>query len=165
MPRGYMGKILNVNLTKGEIKEEPLDEKLCHDYIGGYGIGARLLFNRMKAGIDPLGPDNILGVMTGPLTGTDSTFAGRYTVVAKSPLTGGWGDANSGGHFGPHLKFTGYDAVFFSGISEKPVYLFLNNGRAELKDASHLWGKDCFVTEDMLKDEHGEGVESISILS
>ena len=163
MARGYMGKILNVNLSKREIKEETLDEKICREFIGGYGIGARILFSRMKAGVDPLGPDNILGIITGPLTGTDATFAGRYTVVAKSPLTGGWGDSNSGGHFGPQLKFAGYDAVFFTGISEKPVYLFLDNGKTELRDASHLWGKDCFVTEDTLKAELGDGVESISI--
>jgi len=163
MARGYMGKILYVDLSTGDIREETPDENLYKDFIGGYGVGARILYTRQKGGIDPLGPENILGFMTGPLTGTGSTFAGRYGIVGKSPLTGGWGDSNSGGHFGPFLKFSGYDAVFFDGIAEKPVYLFLDNGKAELRDAGHLWGKDCFITEDTLNDELGGGVESACI--
>ena len=159
MARGYMNRILFVNLSTGEMNEETPKEDLYRDFIGGYGVGARILYNRQKGGVDPLGPENTLGFLTGPLTGTPSTFAGRYGIVAKSPLTGGWGDSNSGGHFGPYLKFSGYDSVFFTGIAEKPVYLFLDNGRAELKDASDLWGKDCFVTEDTLKAELGEGTE------
>jgi aldehyde:ferredoxin oxidoreductase len=163
MARGYMGKILFVNLSTGEIKEEKPEEKLYRDFIGGYGIGARILYSRQKGGVDPLGPENTLGFLTGPLTGTPSTFAGRYAIVAKSPITGGWGDSNSGGHFGPQIKFAGYDAVFFTGIAEKPVYLFLDNGKAELRDAGHLWGKDCFETEDTLRAELREGVESVCI--
>jgi len=158
-----MGKILFVNLSNGEIKEEKPEESLYRDFIGGYGIGARILYSRQKGGVDPLGPENTLGFLTGPLTGTPSTFAGRYAVVAKSPLTGGWGDSNGGGHFAPQIKFAGYDAVFFNGIAEKPVYLFLDNGKAELRDAGHLWGKDCFETEDTLRAELGEGVESACI--
>ncbi len=163
MARGYMEKILFVDLSTGQIREETPDESLYKNFIGGYGVGARILYNRQKAGIDPLGPENTLGFMTGPLTGTGATFAGRYGIVGKSPLTGGWGDANSGGHFGPFLKWSGYDAVFFTGMSEKPVYLFLDNGKAELRDAGHLWGKDCFVTEDTLKEELGGEVESSCI--
>ncbi|MBN1692962.1 MAG: aldehyde ferredoxin oxidoreductase family protein [Dehalococcoidales bacterium] len=156
MARGYMGKMLWVDLSGGKLKDEKLDEKLARRYIGGYGIGARVLFDRMKAGADPLGPENILGFTTGPLTGTPALSGTRYTVVGKSPLTGGWGDANSGGWFGAFLKFSGYDAVFFKGIAEKPVYLFIDNGRAELKDASRLWGEDTYATEDMIKAEHGK---------
>ena len=163
MARGYMEKILYVNLSTGELREEKPEENLYKDFVGGYGLGARILYSNQKGGVDPLGPDNTLGFLTGPLTGTGSTFAGRYGIVGKSPLTGGWGDSNSGGHFGPYLKFSGYDAVFFTGIAGKPVYLFLDNGKAELRDADHLWGKDCFVTEDTLKDELGEGVESSCI--
>ncbi|OGO31161.1 MAG: hypothetical protein A2Z29_03255 [Chloroflexi bacterium RBG_16_56_11] len=163
MSRGYMEKFLFVNLSTGEMWEETPEEKLLHDFIGGYGIGARILYSRQKGGVDPLGPENILGFLTGPLNGTPATFAGRYTVVAKSPLTGGWGDSNSGGHFGPQLKFAGYDAVFLTGIAEKPVYLLLDNGKIELRDAGHLWGKDCFVTEDTLQAELGRGVESACI--
>jgi aldehyde:ferredoxin oxidoreductase len=98
---GYMGKLLWVDLTKGKIKEETTDEQLYKDYIGGYGLGARILYDRMKPGADPLGPDNILGLVTGPFTGTPIPAGARYEAVAKSPLTGGWGDANSGGFFGP----------------------------------------------------------------
>jgi aldehyde:ferredoxin oxidoreductase len=159
MARGYMGKMLMVDLSKKKLKDEMLDETLCRQYIGGYGLGARILFSKQKAGVDPLGPDNILGITTGILTGTPALSASRYVVVGKSPLTGGWGDANSGGYFGPHLKFAGYDSLFFSGISEKPVYLFINSGKAELRDASHLWGKDSFETEDLLRSELGKDVE------
>jgi aldehyde:ferredoxin oxidoreductase len=163
MPGGYMGKILFVDLSTGELKDEVLEEKLCRDFIGGYGIGARILYSRQKGGVDPLGPENTLGLVTGPLTGTPATTGTRYTAVAKSPLTGGWGDANSGGNFGPHLKFAGYDAVFFNGIADRPVYLFIDNGKAELRDARHLWGKDTYETEDALKAELGEAAEIVGI--
>jgi aldehyde:ferredoxin oxidoreductase len=155
MSGGYMGKILFVDLSTGEIKEEALEEKTCRDFIGGYGIGARVIYSRQKAGVDPLGPENTLGLVTGPLTGTPAITGARYTALAKSPITGGWGDANSGGDFGPNLKFSGYDAVFFTGIAAKPVYLFIDNGKAGLRDAGHLWGKDTYETEEMLQAEHG----------
>jgi aldehyde:ferredoxin oxidoreductase len=156
---GYMGKILFVNLTTGEITPETPDESLYRDYIGGYGIGAKIIYDRQKGGVDPLGPDNILGFTTGPLTGSPAGTGARYTVVCKSPITGGWGDANSGGIFGPTLKFAGYDAVFFTGISSKPVYLFIDNGKAELRDAGKIWGQDAYETERMLREEHGKGTE------
>ncbi len=156
MTGGFMGKVLFVDLSTGAIKEEATDAKMCRDFIGGYGVGARVLYSRQKGGVDPLGPDNILGFVSGPLTGTPVPTAARYQVVAKSPITGGWGDANSGGDFGPYLKFAGYDAVYFSGISPKPVYLLLDDGKAELKDAGRLWGKDAYETEDTLVAEYGK---------
>lgn len=159
MPNGYMGKLLFVNLTTGKITVETPDDSLYHDFIGGPGIGAKILYDRQKPGVDPLGPDNMLGFVTGPLTGSPANTGARYTVVCKSPLTGGWGDANSGGIFGPTLKFAGYDGVFFTGASAKPVYLSIDNGKAEIKDASHLWGKDAYETESMLRDEMGKGTE------
>jgi aldehyde:ferredoxin oxidoreductase len=163
MAGGYMGKLLFVNLSTGELREETPKESLYRDFIGGYGIGARILYNHQKSGVDPLGPENTIGLLTGPLTGTPATMGCRYTVVAKSPLTGGWGDANCGGHFGPQLKFAGYDGVFFTGISKKPVYLAIDNGKAELREATHLWGKDTYVTEDSLKAELGKGSEVVCI--
>ncbi len=163
MARGYMGKFLFVNLSTGKIEEEIPDESILRDFIGGYGIGSRILYSRQQGGVDPLGPENTIGFVTGPLTGTQATFSGRYGVVTKSPLTGTWGDSNSGGNFGPHVKFAGYDAVFIKGISEKPVYLLLDDGKAEIRDAGHLWGKDNFSTEDALKEELGEDTESVSI--
>ncbi len=159
MARGFMGKMLWVDLSRGELKDEVLDEELGRKFLGGYGLGAWILFQRQKAGVDPLGPDNIFGLVTGMLTGTPAISSSRYIAVGKSPLTGGWGDANSGGYFGPYLKFAGYDAVFFAGISPKPVYLFINNGKAELRDAANLKGKDTFETEDMLKAELGDDTE------
>jgi aldehyde:ferredoxin oxidoreductase len=151
--------MLWVDLSKKELKDEVLDEKLGRNFLGGYGLGARILFSRQKAGADPLGPDNTLGFVTGVLTGTDAMGGSRYVIVGKSPLTGGWGDANSGGNVGPYLKFAGYDAVFFTGIADKPVYLYIDNGKAEIRDAAHLWGKDSFETEDILKKELGKDVE------
>ena len=160
---GYMGKLLWVDLSTGKIEIEQPDDSLYRDFIGGYGIGSRLLYSRMKGGVDPLGPDNIFGLMTGPLTGTPAISGTRYTACGKSPLTFGWGDANSGGHFGPRFKFAGFDGVFFTGISEKPVYLLLDNGKAELKDASQFWGKDTYYTEDALRAEYGDASEVASI--
>jgi len=154
--KGYMGKILFVDLTQGVYQEEALSEEICRDFMGGYGIGARLLYERMKPRVDPLGPDNMLGFLTGPLTGTPALCSGRFVVVGKSPLTGTWGDANCGGNFGPYLKFAGFDGIFFSGISPKPIYLYIENGKPELKDAQQLWGKDCLDTDDMLKNIHGK---------
>ena len=153
---GYMGKLLFVDLTNGTCRGEIPDEELCRDFMGGYGIGARILYERMKPGVDPLGPDNMLGFLTGPLTGTPTMCSGRFVVVCKSPLTNTWGDANCGGDFGPYLKFAGFDGIFFSGASRKPVYLYVENGKPELKDAGNLWGKDCLETEDMLKSTHGQ---------
>ncbi len=156
MAGSYMGKMLFVDLSSGVVTEEDLDEKTARTYIGGYGLGARILYSRQKAGVDPLGPDNILGFITGPYTGTAVPTGTRYEVVARSPLTGGWGDANSGGFFGPYLKFAGYDAVFFKGISPRPVYLLIDEGKAQLKDASALWGKDTYETEDTLMAQYGK---------
>jgi aldehyde:ferredoxin oxidoreductase len=163
MVKGYAGKFLFVDLSKGEIKEETPDESLYRDYIGGFGIGARILYDRLKAGVDPLGPDNMLGFVTGPLTGTPAVTGVRYAAVGKSPITGGWGDSSSGGEFAPYLKFSGYDAVFFTGISPKPVYLLVENGKAELKDAGYLWGKDTYETEDTLEAELGKEAKVICI--
>jgi len=159
MAHGFMGKILWVDLAKKKITEEPLDDKTGREYLGGYGLGAKILFERQKVGVDPLGKDAILGITTGVLTGTDAMGGSRYVMVGKSPLTGGWGDANSGGSVGPMLKFAGYDAVFFTGISEKPAYLIIDNGKAELKDASDLWGKDTFEIQDIMETRHGKNVE------
>jgi len=163
MARGYIGKILFVNLATGELMDEVLDEKLCYDFIGGYGIGARIIYSRQKPGVQPLGHENTLGFMTSPLTGTPAVASSRYAVMGKSPLTGGWGDANSGGDFSPYLKFAGYDGIFITGASEKPVYLLIKDSKAEIRDATHLWGKDTYETEDMLRAEHGKQTHSACI--
>lgn len=156
MAGGYQGKIGFVNLTTGEITKERLDDRLAREYIGGYGLGVRILFERMQKGVDPLGPGNILGLTTGPLTGTKTPTGARYMAVCKSPLTGGWADANSGGYFGSELKSAGWDAIFFSGIASTPKYLMVTDDRLELRDASHLWGKDTTETEEMIQDVMAE---------
>jgi aldehyde:ferredoxin oxidoreductase len=160
MSGGYMGRILNVNLTTGRTEEESLNEGLCRDYIGGYGMAGRLLYERIPAGANPLGPNNILGLLTGPLTGTPAVIGSRFVAAARSPKTGGgWGDANCGGYFGPHLKFAGFDGVLLSGVAPKPVYLFINEGKAELLDAGDLWGLGVTPLEDLLKERHGKDIE------
>lgn len=163
MAGGYTGRILFVDLSIGKIWEENPGESLYRDFFGGYGIGARIIFSRQKAKTEPLASEAMLGFVAGVLTGTRSLFASRYVVVGKSPLTGTWGDANSGGDFGPHLKFSGYDAVFFSGTSPEPVYLFLDNRKTQLRKAGHLWGKDTAETEAMLKAELGNDISIASI--
>ena len=156
---GYTGKFLWVNLTTGQITEEIPSEDILKDFIGGYGIGARILFERQKPNVDPLGPDNILGFTTGPLTASPAPTGTRWCVVGKSPLTGGWADANGSGFFGVTMKMAGYDAIFFTGQAEQPVYLFVDNGKAELLDAGALWGKDTYETEDTLWAELGDDVQ------
>jgi aldehyde:ferredoxin oxidoreductase len=150
MINAFMGQILRVNLSRGEITPEPIREDWARDFLGGAGLASRYLYAEIPRGADPLGPDNPLIFMTGPLTGTASASAGRYSVVAKSPLTGIWGQANSGGRFGPSLKRSGYDGIIFEGISPSPVYLKIISGQAELCSAEHLWGKTVSETEDSL---------------
>jgi aldehyde:ferredoxin oxidoreductase len=165
MAYGYAGKVLFVDLSTGAIAEETPDEAFYRSCIGGIGMGAKVLLERMKDNVDPLGPDNMLGFTTGPLTATGVYGGGRFTVVAKSPMTGGWADSNSGGSVGPELKMAGYDAVFFSGASAKPVCLVIDDGKARLIEAAHLWGKDTYETDDMLQEElGGPGVWKISCI-
>ncbi|TFG00278.1 MAG: aldehyde ferredoxin oxidoreductase [Promethearchaeota archaeon] len=153
---GYMGKILRVNLSTGEISEEFPDEEVLRDFLGGAGLATWYLINETEKGIDPLGSENKLIFMTGPLTGTKSPSTGRYSVVCKSPLTGGWGQANSAGFWGRDFKRSGFDGVIFEGKSEKPVYLLTENGTAKLLDASDIWGKNTSETTRILKDAHGK---------
>jgi aldehyde:ferredoxin oxidoreductase len=155
MPFGYTGKVLWVDLSSGKLWDEEINEGMYRSFLCGYGLGAKLIFDRQQAKVDPLGPEAILGFTTGLLTGTGAPFSGRYMVVGKSPLTGTWGDANSGGHFSPMLKRTGYDAVFVKGISATPVLLVINGGKAELVDASFVWGKDCVETEELIRRQLG----------
>jgi aldehyde:ferredoxin oxidoreductase len=156
MNKPYMGKILMVDLSNGTLTEETIPESVYKQYLSGMGLGAYILYNRMPAGADPLGPENILGFCSGFLTGTGSFFSGRWTLVGKSPLTSGWGDANCGGTFSPAIKRCGYDAIFFKGISPHPVYLYVKNGKAALKDATGLWGQDAVEAEETLQKQYGQ---------
>ena len=156
VPSCYANKVLFVDLTKGAIQKETLPEKVYRDFIGGTGLGIRVLYERMKAKADPLGPGNILGFVTGPLTATPVPGSGRYMVVTKSPMTGAWAESNSGGTLGPEIKTAGFDAIFFSGISTRPVYLLIQDGKAELRDATGVWGRDTYETDDLLRKEVGD---------
>ncbi len=164
---GYFGKILVVNLSTKECKEVPIPEDVYRKFLGGYGLGAYYIYNNMEPNCDPMGPKNILGFCPGLLTGSPAPLTGRYVVCAKSPLTGkgirsngnvssgGWGNANSGGTFGPVIKKTGFDAIFFEGKADNPVYLLIDKKNIEIREANFLWGKDIIETEKKLKELHG----------
>ncbi|MGQ9574155.1 MAG: aldehyde ferredoxin oxidoreductase family protein [Thermoguttaceae bacterium] len=152
---GTMGKVLLVDLKTQELSVETPRDEVYLDYLGGYGLGAYYLYRLQKPGVDPLGPDNHLGFFTGVLTGTPALSGNRYFVVGKSPKTGTWGDANSGGTFGPAMKRAGFDAVILRGISPKPVYLLLRDGKAELLPAEAWWGLDTNDLDDKVKEQFG----------
>ena len=156
MSYGFMGQLLRVDLTDHKIMVEEINQAWIKDYIGGSGLATKYFYEEVPGGVDPLGPENKLIIMTGPLTGTTSASASRYSVVAKSPQTGLWGQANSGGSFGPVLKRSGYDGIIFEGASAGPVTLKIIDGEAELLDASGLWGKTVPETEDALQENESQ---------
>lgn len=163
MKNGYIGTILRVNLTSGKISKEPLNDKNASDYVGARGLGTKYFCDECDPKCDPFGEGNNLIMMTGPLTGTMATSSGRYNCVCKSPLTGTIEASNSGGHFGPELKFAGYDGIIFEGKSDKPVYLYINDDVVELRDASDLWGLDVFEATDALYEKLGENFRIATI--
>jgi aldehyde:ferredoxin oxidoreductase len=149
-----MGKLLVVDLTRGELKDEPLDPTIAHDFVGGAGYAARYLYDELGPDTDPLGPENTLMFMTGPLVGTQAPSCGRHEVCAISPLTGIWGESNAGGFWGAELRFSGYDGVVVRGRSEKPVWLSIAQGQPPaLHDAESLWGLDTYETQQRIRDE------------
>ena len=147
----WAGKILRVDLTAGTVKSEPLNRDWARAYIGSRGLGTKYLCEEVDAKVDPLSAANKIIWATGPLTGTMASTGGRYTVITKSPLTGAIACSNSGGYWGAEFKMAGWDMVIFEGASPKPVYLYVNDDVAELRDASHLWGKSVWETEETLK--------------
>ncbi len=151
MAFGFMGKIFRINLSDSTIKEEQIPEEWLRKYLGGAGVASKYLFDEVPPATDALGPDNKLIFMSGPLTGTASASASRYSVVAKSPLTGIWGHGNSGGNFGPAMKRAGVDGFIIEGSSKEPVNLEIIDGEATLVPAGDLWGKTVPETEDAIK--------------
>ncbi|MFZ3083345.1 aldehyde ferredoxin oxidoreductase family protein [Rhodoferax ferrireducens] len=147
----WAGKILRVNLTAGTVKSEPLNMEWAQAYIGSRGLGTKYLVEEVDATVDPLSADNKIIWATGPLTGTMASTGGRYTVITKGPLTGAIACSNSGGYWGAEFKMAGWDMVIFEGKSAKPVFLYVNDDLAELRDASHLWGKSVWETEEIIK--------------
>jgi aldehyde:ferredoxin oxidoreductase len=163
MPNGYMGKILWVDLNNALtndpakiFKEEKIDDEIYQKFLGGYGLASKIIFDNQKPGVDPLSPENIFCIISGLLSNIHPVlFNGRFMVACKSPLTGTWGDSNCGGHFGPAIKATGYDGIFFTGKSPEPVYLLIDSDKKEIIKAGELWGKkDADETEDYLKEKH-----------
>ena len=149
----WAGKLLRVNLTTGTVKSEPLNMEWARQYIGSRGLGTKYYTSEVDPKIDPLAPENKLIWATGPLTGTMASTGGRYTVITKGPLTGAIACSNSGGYWGAELKMAGWDMVIFEGKSAKPVFLYIEDDVAELRDASHLWGKSVWETEETLKKQ------------
>jgi aldehyde:ferredoxin oxidoreductase len=160
---GYVGKVLMVNLTSGEIGEMPISEEDARLYIGGSGLGAKLLYEMTNARTEALGPDNVLIFMTGPITGTRAFSSDRYQVITKSPLTGIFAESDCGGHWGSMLKRSGWDGILIVGKSVEPVYLWLNDGQVEIRDAKHIWGKDTFDTTETILSETDQKAEVVSI--
>jgi len=146
-------RLLDVNLTDGTFNEEVIDAGTVRKFVGGAGIGAKLLYDRTPKGVDPLSPDNLFIIMTGPATGTPFPLSGRHHIIAKSPATGGFGDANSGGNFGAMLRRSGYDGLVFLGAADEPVWMTIINGEPKLHDARPLWGKGVRDTDEAIRHQ------------
>ena len=161
---GYMGKMIEVNLTTGAIKKFTIGQDVLRKFMGGSGLGAKLFLDTVSPDVDPLSGDNTLFFTTGPLTGTNIPGGARSTACFKSPLTNIWGESNCGGSFGPELRYAGYDGIIVKGASAKPVYLLIDDDRVEIKDATDLWGKDTYQTADALKQNIG-GTRKATVLA
>jgi aldehyde:ferredoxin oxidoreductase len=158
----WAGKILRVDLTKGTCKSEPTNMDWARAYLGSRGLGTKYIVQEVDPKVDPLSPANKIIWATGPLTGTMASTGGRYTVITKGPLTGAIACSNSGGYWGAELKMAGWDMVIFEGKSPKPVYLFIEDDKAELRDAAHLWGQSVWHTEETIKKQHQDPLIRVS---
>jgi aldehyde:ferredoxin oxidoreductase len=157
------GKLLQIDLSNKKISEINVEDDVVRNFLGAKGLGAYLLYTMLKSQTDPLSPDNLLMFLNGPLTGTSFPTSGRTTVVTKSPLTGLFLDSHAGGFFGPELKKTGYDGIVLKGASEKPVYLWINDGKVEIRDATHLWGLPVSETVKKIREDTDEKAHIASI--
>lgn len=155
---GWWGKVLYVNLTSEQVKEITLDPSIYLEYLGGRGLAIRLLWDLNPIGVDPFSPYNHLVIANGPLSSLPAPSSGKIQVATKSPLTLGYGDGNLGSMASFHLKRSGYDAIVVTGASRKPVYLYIENEKVEIRDAEDLWGLDTFTAEDKLIREHGRNI-------
>lgn len=156
MPYGYHGRVLHVNLSTGGITVEEPDERFYRQYMGGSAMGLYYLLKNTPPGTDPLGPENTLALMVSPLTGVPISGQSRMTATTRSPLTNMVGDSQCGGFWPAEFKFTGFDGVIITGRAETPVYLWIHNGEAELRDARHLWGRDTHDVQTALEEELGD---------
>ena len=156
LPNGYNGRVLRVNLSRGHVSTEAYDDVFYRRYVGGEGFVAYFLLKELKPGIDALGPENKMVFAAGPVTGTPIPGNGRNSVGAKSPLTGGFGEAEVGGHWGAELKHAGFDAIIIEGKADKPAYLWVHDEEAEIRDANHLWGMETGKAEETIRSELGD---------
>ena len=156
MRNGYNGEILHVDLTEGRWWAEELDDRIYRTYLGGSALSSYFLLRDLMPGVDPLGPDNLLILMTSVINGLPLAGANRYSAAGKSPLTGGFGESEAGGYWGPELKRTGFDGIIVHGRVARPVYLFVHDGACEIRDASRYWGQLSGEVQDGLKDEIGD---------
>jgi len=159
--RGYMGKIAVVDLSTGKIEFPDLLEDVARKFIGGSGLGAKILFEETGPETDPLGPENLLIFAVGPVTGTKGFNSDRFEVITKSPKTGLYGEANCGGHWASTFKKCGFDALVIKGKSKAPVYLEITDDNVEIRNGTDVWGKDTFQTHEILKRKAGEKAEIV----
>ncbi|MFH1122223.1 MAG: aldehyde ferredoxin oxidoreductase family protein [Pseudomonadota bacterium] len=152
---GYAGKILRINLTEDKVSLEPT-ARYAREWLGGSGLAQWIIYNEVRPGVEPGGPENRLIIGAGPLTGTLAPGASRVSADSKGPVTGGVASSNSDGHFSAELKFAGYDSLIFQGRASRPVYLWIHDDRVEVRDASHLWGKTTWETDDLIREELGD---------
>ncbi|MHA2429434.1 MAG: aldehyde ferredoxin oxidoreductase N-terminal domain-containing protein [Promethearchaeota archaeon] len=157
-----MSKILRIDLTSNELKIEEVPSSLEEEFIGGAGVAAAIFTREVPANTDPFSPENLLIFSVGPICGTSVPYCGRHFVMAKSPLTNILGESSAGGFFGNELKRTGFDHIVIKGKSDKPVYLWIENENVEIRDATGYWGKKIRETEDLLKEELGDGKVKIA---
>jgi aldehyde:ferredoxin oxidoreductase len=164
MPFGYNGKILRVDLTTRKMKVEEPSEVFYRTYLGGGGLASYYLLQELPRGVDPLGPDNLLIFAASVITGTPMAGMCRFTVAAKSPLTGGYGEAEAGGFWGPELKFSGYDAVIIKGKAAKPIYLWIHDGQVEIRPAEKLWGMETGAAQEQIREELNEKMARVALI-
>jgi len=161
--KGWNGRFLRVDLTKGKTAVQDYSEDLARRFVGGRGFAVKLLWDELKLGTDPLSPDNMLIYAVGPVTGFVIPNSGKIVVASKSPLTGGYGDGNLGTQASPNLRKSGLDAVVVTGKAKKPSYLLIEDDKHEIRDAGHLWGLDSYKAEARLKEEHGRASGALLI--
>ena len=159
---GYWGKILSVDLTNKKVEVKEFDNEFAKKYLGGVGLATKLISEKVTKDTDPLGPGNVLVFATGPYQATNISSSGRCSVAAKSPLTGYWGEGNGGGHIGPEIKRSGYDAVEILGQSEKPVYIYIKDQNVEIRDAGKLWGMNTADITDTLQSEMNDSKAAVT---
>lgn len=161
--QGWQGKIADIQASTGSVETLTPEKHIYREYLGGVGLAARLLYNRIPQNADPLSPNNVIAVMTGPVTGTSFPGVGRVSICTRSPLTGVWGESSMGGNLGSAMKGAGYDGLLIRGTAQSPIYIRISPDGVSLHDASGLWGLDTYETEAFLKERYGQSTQVASI--